>query len=76
LVLGGSGQGLMRSAGDRALGAIAVMDRTGVDKSIEAIHLGARGILSPPFDDDRIAFEFRRAVGCLLEERGRLVNRA
>jgi DNA-binding response OmpR family regulator len=70
-LLAGSGSRLMGLAGERALGAIAVMDRAGVDRSIEAIHLGARGMLSPPFESARIALEFRRAVGRLLEERGR-----
>ncbi|HUT77476.1 MAG TPA: hypothetical protein VM285_07305, partial [Polyangia bacterium] len=69
-----SGNRLLALAGSRALGAIAVMDRAGVDKSIEAIHLGARGVLSPPYEERRVALEFRRAVGRLLEESGRLVE--
>lgn len=53
------------------LGAIAIMDRGGIDKAIEAIQLGARGSLHPPFDENKTQFEFRRAVTALLEERRR-----
>jgi len=48
---------------------IAVMDSGGVDKAIEAIHLGAHGAIAPPFDEDKVAFEFKRAVTWILEER-------
>lgn len=55
--------------GKRALGSIAIMDRAGVDKAIEAIHLGARGVLSPPFETARVVFEFRRSVARLIAEK-------
>jgi CheY-like chemotaxis protein len=58
----------MEVGGKRALGAIAIMDRAGVDKAIEAIHLGARGVLSPPFEEARVKFEFHRSVGRLVAE--------
>ncbi|MBW2277948.1 MAG: response regulator [Deltaproteobacteria bacterium] len=53
------------------LGSIAIMDRRGIDKAIEAIQLGARGSLHPPFEETKTQFEFRRAVTALLEERRR-----
>jgi hypothetical protein len=53
------------------LGAIAIMDRGGIDKAIEAIQLGARGSLHPPFEENKTQFEFRRAVTALMEERRR-----
>jgi len=56
---------------DGVLGAIAIMDRSGVDKTIEAIHLGARGVMAPPFDEGSVAFDFRRAVARLLDDAGR-----
>jgi DNA-binding NtrC family response regulator len=57
--------------GKPPLGSIAIMDRGGIDKAIEAIQLGARGSLHPPFDENKTQFEFRRAVTALLEERRR-----
>jgi DNA-binding response OmpR family regulator len=59
----------MEVGGKRVLGAIAIMDRPGVDKAIEAIHLGARGVLSPPFEASRVVFEFKRSVGRLIAEK-------
>ena len=50
------------------LGAISIMERAGVDKTIEAIHLGARGVFAPPFDHASIAFDFRRSVSRLIQE--------
>lgn len=58
----------MEVGGKRTLGAIAIMDRAGVDKAIEAIHLGARGVLSPPFEAARVVFEFKRSVARLIAE--------
>jgi DNA-binding NtrC family response regulator len=55
--------------GWRLLGSIAIMDRGGVDKAIEAIHLGARGVIHPPFEPDKTTDEFQRVVSALLEER-------
>lgn len=57
------------SGGWKLLGSIAIMERGGVDKAIEAIHLGARGVIHPPFEPDKTAGEFRRVVSALLEER-------
>ena len=57
--------------GREPLGTIAIMDRSGIDKAIEAIQLGARGSLHPPFSENNIQFEFRRAVSALIEERRR-----
>jgi DNA-binding response OmpR family regulator len=57
------------AVGWRLLGRIAIMDRGGVDRTIEAIHLGARGVVHPPFDPSETAAEFRRVVDALLEER-------
>ncbi|MDD5306152.1 MAG: response regulator [Deltaproteobacteria bacterium] len=55
----------------KALGAVAIMERAGVDKAIEAIHLGARGVFAPPFDKARISQEFRRSMRHMLEDRER-----
>jgi CheY-like chemotaxis protein len=55
--------------GWRLLGSIAIMDRGGVDKIIEAIQLGARGVVHPPFEADKTSAEIQRVVGALLEER-------
>ncbi|HUT78111.1 MAG TPA: response regulator [Polyangia bacterium] len=53
----------LREAGDRRpLGAMAIMDGAGIDKTIEAIQLGARGVVTPPFDRDRVS----RALGIAL----------
>ncbi|MCP4678343.1 MAG: response regulator [Deltaproteobacteria bacterium] len=57
------------SGGESVHVPIAVMDSGGVDKAIEAIHLGAHGAIAPPFDEDKVAFEFKRAVTWILEER-------
>jgi DNA-binding NtrC family response regulator len=58
-----------QSGGWRLLGSIAIMDRGGVDKAIEAIHLGARGAIHPPFEPDETTGEIRRVVSALLQER-------
>jgi len=57
------------SGGWTLLGSIAIMDRGGVDRAIEAIHLGARGVVHPPFEPAETATEFQRVVSALLEER-------
>ncbi len=44
------------------LGAIAIMDDGGLDRSIEAIYLGARGTVAPPFRKNEVAADFSRAV--------------
>jgi DNA-binding response OmpR family regulator len=52
-----------------APGAVAIMERGGVDKAIEAIHIGAQGTVVSPFNSDKVAFDFKRAVAKLMEER-------
>lgn len=51
----GNEQGTIRTS-------VAIMDRGGVDRAIEAIHLGARGVFSPPFEESKIALELKRAA--------------
>jgi len=55
---------------DGVMGAIALMERGGVDKTIEAIHIGARGIIAPPFDESSVTFDFKRVIS-RLEREGR-----
>jgi DNA-binding NtrC family response regulator len=69
--LGEVGYMLDEAAGRTPLGSIAIMDRGGIDKAIEAIQLGARGSLHAPFDEEQTRFEFRRTVNALLDERRR-----
>jgi DNA-binding response OmpR family regulator len=47
---------------------LAIMDSGGIDKTIEAIHLGANGVFFPPFEEDRVALELKRAVGWRVDE--------
>jgi len=51
------------------LGSLAILDRSGIDRVIEAIQLGARGALTPPFERSTVASEFTEAVKQLIEER-------
>ncbi len=51
------------------LGAIATMDRGGLDKTIEAIHLGARGVIAAPYDEASVAFDFRHSVTQMRKEK-------
>jgi hypothetical protein len=44
------------------------MDRAGVDKSIEAIHCGARGLIAPPFERAAVTDALERLVARLREE--------
>jgi hypothetical protein len=46
------------------------MDRAGVDKSIEAIHCGARGLIAPPFEGAAVVDALGRLVARLDEEGG------
>lgn len=60
---------LAKDSGDaHAPAALAIMDAGGIDKTIEAIHLGANGVFFPPFEKDRVALELKRAVGWALGE--------
>jgi DNA-binding response OmpR family regulator/two-component sensor histidine kinase len=52
-----------------ALGAIVLMDSGGVNQAIKAIQLGARGMLSPPFNKETVEKELKRAVERLIEEK-------
>jgi DNA-binding response OmpR family regulator len=54
---------------------VAIAERRGVDSVIEAIQLGARGVLAPPFDNATVAAEFSRALSRILEETGRIRNK-
>ncbi|MFO8073230.1 MAG: response regulator [Polyangia bacterium] len=47
---------------DARLGAIAIMDDGGLDRAIEAIYLGARGTVAPPFSKNEVAADFSQAV--------------
>jgi DNA-binding NtrC family response regulator len=48
---------------------IAIMDASGLDQVREAIRIGARGILFPPFARADVFREMLRTMGGLLEER-------
>jgi CheY-like chemotaxis protein len=54
------------------LGAVAIVDSESVDRHIEAIQTGARGVLTPPFVGGRIVGRFAAAVDAMLEERERV----
>lgn len=58
--------------GEPPLGTIAVVDSESVDRHIEAIQAGARGILTPPFVGGRIVGRFAAAVDAMREERDRV----
>ncbi|MCP4674032.1 MAG: response regulator [Deltaproteobacteria bacterium] len=60
---------LFPRSGKVPLGAIAIMEKGGVDNGIKAIHLGARGILTPPFDVKSVTAEFSKIVSRLIEDR-------
>lgn len=60
---------LSRRAPRPPLGSLAILDRRGIDRVIEAIQLGARGALTPPFERSTVATEFTEAVKQLIEER-------
>ncbi len=62
---------LFPKEGKVPLGAIAIMGRGGVDSGIKAIQLGARGMLTPPFDGADVVSEFSRIVTRLVEDRKR-----
>jgi DNA-binding NtrC family response regulator len=50
-------------------GAIAIMESSGLDQVREAIRIGARGILFPPFARSDVYRELLRTMGGLMEER-------
>lgn len=60
---------LSRTEDRSPLGSLAILDRRGIDRVIEAIQLGARGALTPPFERSTVASEFTEAVKQLIEER-------
>lgn len=55
--------------GRSPLGSMAIVDRGGLDGIVEAIRLGARGALAPPFERAVVTSEFTGAVSQLIEER-------
>lgn len=50
-------------------GSIAIMESSGLDQVREAIRIGARGILFPPFARADVYREMLRTMGGLMEER-------
>jgi DNA-binding NtrC family response regulator len=61
---------LREAGGRRPLGAMAIMDGTGVDKVIEAIQLGATGVVAPPFDRDEVLADLLIALDQMRKEAG------
>ncbi|HUT78360.1 MAG TPA: response regulator [Polyangia bacterium] len=61
-------QWLREAGGRRPLGAMAIMDGTGIDKVIEAIQLGATGVVAPPFDRDEILADLLIALDQMRKE--------
>jgi DNA-binding NtrC family response regulator len=59
---------LCEAGGRRPLGAMAIMERLGIDKVIEAIQLGARGLVAPPFERDVVLRDLEIALNHMLEE--------
>jgi DNA-binding NtrC family response regulator len=59
---------LRGAGGRRPLGALAIMDGLGVDKVIAAIHVGARGLVAPPFDEDQVRRDLEIAVSHMRED--------
>lgn len=57
--------------GDPPLGTVALVDSVSVDRHIEAIQAGARGVLTPPFVGARIVGRFGAALDEMREERDR-----
>jgi DNA-binding NtrC family response regulator len=57
--------------GDPPLGLMAIVDGPGVQAHVKAIQAGARGILSPPFDELSVGAELRQAVHVMRDERER-----
>jgi DNA-binding NtrC family response regulator len=57
--------------GDPPLGLMAIVDGPGVQAHVKAIQAGARGILSPPFDELSVGAELREALHVMRDERER-----
>jgi DNA-binding NtrC family response regulator len=57
--------------GDPPLGLMAIVDGPGVQAHVKAIQAGARGILSPPFDELSVGAEIREALQVMRDERER-----
>lgn len=53
----------------RPLGTIAIMERIEIDHLIEAIRLGARGVIAPPFPASDVFLELARVMKGLADER-------
>jgi DNA-binding response OmpR family regulator/two-component sensor histidine kinase len=45
-----------------AKSSVAIMDSGGVDMAIQAIQIGASGVLAPPFDRGKVAIEIKRTA--------------
>jgi DNA-binding response OmpR family regulator len=57
--------------GEPPLGALAIVEGAGVAEHVKAIQAGARGLLSPPFDELAVAAELRQALSTMRNERER-----
>jgi DNA-binding response OmpR family regulator len=57
--------------GEPPLGMMAIVDGPGVEAHVKAIQAGARGILSPPFDELVVAGELHEALRVMRDERER-----
>jgi DNA-binding NtrC family response regulator len=55
--------------GHAPLGSIAIVHRSDIDDIVQAIRLGARGVLLPPFNKAGVVAEFTDSVTQLIEER-------
>lgn len=54
---------------NRPLGTIAIMERNDLDQLIEAMRLGARGVIAPPFPASEVFLELARVMKGLADER-------
>jgi DNA-binding NtrC family response regulator len=57
--------------GEPPLGALAIVEGAGVVEHVKAIQAGARGLLSPPFDELKVVAELRQALDTMRRERER-----
>ncbi|MBW2276865.1 MAG: response regulator, partial [Deltaproteobacteria bacterium] len=57
--------------GEPPLGMMAIVNGPGVQAHVNAIQAGARGILSPPFDELAVAAELHEALSVMRDERER-----
>jgi DNA-binding response OmpR family regulator len=71
-LIASTGHWVALAPGEPPLGTIALVDSESVDRHIEAIQAGARGILTPPFAGAGIIGRFAAAVDSMREERDRV----